>query len=64
MNQGSLFQPLGGLFSRFERGGTGPCYVVGCPAVSVPHAPAHAAPYIADARLSWRYLVRYLRAGA
>lgn len=54
--QGSLFAPLGGLFTRFERGGQGALYVVGCASVQAAHAPAYAAAYVADARLSWRYV--------
>lgn len=54
--QGSLWQPLGGLLSRFERGGQGALFVRACGSLMAPHAPAHAAGYIADHRLSWRYL--------
>lgn len=54
--QGSLFEPLGGLLSRFERGGAFPLYVTVCASCQVPHVPAYAAPYVADSRLAWRYL--------
>lgn len=56
MNQGSLFQPLGGLLSRFDRGGSEPLYVRACPALQLPRYPAHAAPFVADSRLAWAYL--------
>lgn len=61
MSGGSLFAPLGGLLSRFSRGGGSSLWVRACPALHtscrIASMPVHALPYARPHAESWTCLV-------
>lgn len=57
MSFGSLFAPLGGLFTRFERGGRSALWVQNCGAIRCQRPPAYAVPYcVRRTDFAWRYI--------